>query len=155
MAFSLYLFTRGEGPLKNTSDLFQQAELFNEEGTRLFKVIKDFAQQVVCRSLYTNYPLDISGPARNQQTGIAAELGKAADRLPKVKLHIEKSHSWKISNFQQGRFRSNNFDLDLLPWIFQVDNVIHDTKALMNAVSKVVTASFICATKVTFTIVTR
>ena len=25
MAFSMYLFTRGEGPLKNTQDLFTQA----------------------------------------------------------------------------------------------------------------------------------
>ena len=46
MAFSMYLFTRGEGPLKTTQDLFTQAEYFAEEGTKLFKTVKDFAQRV-------------------------------------------------------------------------------------------------------------
>ena len=46
MAFSMYLFTRGEGPLKNTQDLFTQSEYFAEEGTKLFKAVKDFSQQV-------------------------------------------------------------------------------------------------------------
>ena len=47
MAFSMYLFTRGEGPLKTTQDLFTQAEYFAEEGVKLFKIIKDFASQVL------------------------------------------------------------------------------------------------------------
>ena len=46
MAFSMYLFTRGEGPLKTTQDLFTQAEYFAEEGTKLFKTVKDFTQIV-------------------------------------------------------------------------------------------------------------
>ncbi len=46
MAFSMYLFTRGEGPLKTTQDLFTQAEYFNEEGAKLFKAVKDFMAQV-------------------------------------------------------------------------------------------------------------
>ena len=46
MAFAMYLFTRGEGPLKTTQDLFTQAEYFAEEGVKLFKIVKDFSLQV-------------------------------------------------------------------------------------------------------------
>lgn len=46
MAFSIYLFTRGEGPLKTTQDLFTQAEYFAEEGAKLFKTVKEFSLQV-------------------------------------------------------------------------------------------------------------
>ena len=46
MAFSMYLFTRGEGPLKTTQDLFTQAEFFSEEGTKLFRAVKEFSQHV-------------------------------------------------------------------------------------------------------------
>jgi Vinculin family len=46
MAFSMYLFTRGEGPLHTTQDLFIQAEYFAEEGTKLFHAVKHFSVQV-------------------------------------------------------------------------------------------------------------
>lgn len=46
MAFSMYLFTRGEGPLKTTQDLFTQAQYFAEEGVRLYQCCKDFSNQV-------------------------------------------------------------------------------------------------------------
>lgn len=47
MAFSMYLFTRGEGPLKTTQDLFIQAEYFSEEGTKLYKTVRDFSDKVM------------------------------------------------------------------------------------------------------------
>lgn len=47
MAFSMYLFTRGEGPLKTTQDLFIQAEYFSEEGTKLYKTVRDFSDKVI------------------------------------------------------------------------------------------------------------
>nr|XP_006818860.1 PREDICTED: alpha-catulin-like [Saccoglossus kowalevskii] len=46
MAYSMYLFTRGEGPLKTTQDLFTQAEYFAEEGNKLYRTVKDFSFQV-------------------------------------------------------------------------------------------------------------
>lgn len=46
MAFSMYLFTRGEGRLHTTHDLFLQAEFFSEEGNKLYKTVKDFASRV-------------------------------------------------------------------------------------------------------------
>lgn len=47
MAFSMYQFTRGEGTLKTTQDLFTQAEYFAEEANRLYKVVRQFCYQVL------------------------------------------------------------------------------------------------------------
>lgn len=46
MAFSMYQFTRGEGALKTTQDLFTQGEYFAEEANRLYKVVRQFSYQV-------------------------------------------------------------------------------------------------------------
>lgn len=48
MAFSMYQFTRGEGALKTTQDLFTQGEYFAEEANRLYKVVRQFSYQVCC-----------------------------------------------------------------------------------------------------------
>lgn len=55
MAFSMYQFTRGEGTLKTTQDLFTQAEYFAEEANRLYKVVRQFCYQV--RLQLTNSPI--------------------------------------------------------------------------------------------------
>ncbi|KAI1885729.1 hypothetical protein AGOR_G00206810 [Albula goreensis] len=46
MAYSMYLFTRGEGLLKTTLDLFHQAEVFSEEGFRLCSSLRSLSSQV-------------------------------------------------------------------------------------------------------------
>ncbi|RUS91163.1 hypothetical protein EGW08_001076, partial [Elysia chlorotica] len=46
MAFSMYLFTRGEGPLRTTQHLFVQAHFFAQEGSKLYNTIQHFAQRV-------------------------------------------------------------------------------------------------------------
>lgn len=46
MAFSMYQFTKGEGTLRTTQDLFTQAEYFAEEANRLYKVVRQFSYQV-------------------------------------------------------------------------------------------------------------
>ncbi|XP_074755476.1 alpha-catulin isoform X2 [Athene noctua] len=46
MAYSMYLFTRGEGLLKTTQDLFHQAEIFATEGTKLASALHAFSDQV-------------------------------------------------------------------------------------------------------------
>ncbi len=51
MAFSMYQFTRGEGTLKTTQDLFTQAEYFAEEANRLYKVVRQFCYQVLHTTL--------------------------------------------------------------------------------------------------------
>lgn len=58
MAFSMYQFTRGEGALKTTQDLFTQAEYFAEEANRLYKVVRQFSYQVYDRLIifiYSNF----------------------------------------------------------------------------------------------------
>ena len=46
MAFSMYLFTRGDGALNTTEDLFTQARYFGEEGSKLFRVVQEFSKNV-------------------------------------------------------------------------------------------------------------
>lgn len=46
MAFTMYQFTKGEGKLKTTQELFTQAEYFAEEANRLYKVVRLFSYQV-------------------------------------------------------------------------------------------------------------
>ncbi|CAL8398077.1 unnamed protein product [Gadus morhua 'NCC'] len=47
MAYSMYLFTRGEGLLKTTLDLFHQAEVLSEEGIQLCSSLSNFSIQLV------------------------------------------------------------------------------------------------------------
>lgn len=47
MAYSMYLFTRGEGLLKTTLDLFHQAEVLSEEGLQLCSSFRTFSVQLV------------------------------------------------------------------------------------------------------------
>lgn len=51
MAFSMYLFTRGEGTLRTTQDLFTQAFYFVEEGTRLSSIIQQLSTQIQSNDL--------------------------------------------------------------------------------------------------------
>ncbi|XP_078091903.1 alpha-catulin isoform X2 [Mustelus asterias] len=46
MAYSMYLFTRGEGLLKTTQDLFHQADIFAEEGLRLHTSLHSLSNQL-------------------------------------------------------------------------------------------------------------
>lgn len=46
MSLSMYEFTRGEGELKTTQDLFTQAEFFAEEANKLYKIVRHFTYQV-------------------------------------------------------------------------------------------------------------
>ncbi|XP_056270737.1 alpha-catulin [Pseudoliparis swirei] len=47
MAYDMYLFTRGEGLLKTTLDLFHQAEVLSEEGLQLCSALRTFSTQLV------------------------------------------------------------------------------------------------------------
>ncbi|XP_075962441.1 alpha-catulin [Anarhichas minor] len=47
MAYNMYLFTRGEGLLKTTLDLFHQAEVLSEEGLQLCSSLLTFSTQLV------------------------------------------------------------------------------------------------------------
>uniref|UniRef100_A0A3P9JYM6 Catenin (cadherin-associated protein), alpha-like 1 n=1 Tax=Oryzias latipes TaxID=8090 RepID=A0A3P9JYM6_ORYLA len=47
IAYSMYLFTRGEGVLKTTLDLFHQAEVLSEEGLQLCSSLRTFSTRLV------------------------------------------------------------------------------------------------------------
>ena len=53
MALSMYQFTRGEGDLNTTQDLFTQAELFAEEANELYKEVRCFSYKVSLGKLLT------------------------------------------------------------------------------------------------------
>ncbi|XP_033728818.1 alpha-catulin-like isoform X1 [Pecten maximus] len=114
MAFSMYLFTRGEGPLKTTHDLFVQAEYFAEEGNKLYKTVREFADRV---------PLCVH----------REELLSHLDRIPSYCQQLQAT----LKSPTYGKSATFN----------KVDSAIQETKNLMNAIAKVVTTSFICATK--------
>ncbi|ENN72461.1 hypothetical protein YQE_10803, partial [Dendroctonus ponderosae] len=115
MAFSMYQFTKGEGPLKTTQDLFTQAEYFAEEANRLYKVIRQFSYQV---------------PGGAQKKELLENLDKVPTFVQRLQFTVKDHTVGKAATFTK------------------VDNVIQETKNLMNVISKVVTVCFECATKV-------
>ncbi|XP_054709306.1 alpha-catulin-like [Uloborus diversus] len=114
MAFSMYQFTRGEGDLKTTQDLFTQAEFFAEEANKLYKFVRQFSYQVP------------GGTHKN-------ELLEFLDKVPTF--------------VQQLQFTVKNPTVGKAATFTKVDNVIQETKNLMNVISKVVTTCLLCATK--------
>ncbi|CAH1105482.1 unnamed protein product [Psylliodes chrysocephalus] len=114
MAFSMYQFTKGEGDLKTTQDLFTQAEYFAEEANRLYKVIRQFSYQVPCGA---------------NKKELLAHLDRVPTFVQRLQFTVKDHTVGKAATFTK------------------VDNVIQETKNLMNAISKVVTTCFECATK--------
>ena len=51
MAYSIHLFTKGEGSLKTTQDLFVKASSFLQQAVILYAIIKDFTISVPNGSL--------------------------------------------------------------------------------------------------------
>nr|XP_023016964.1 alpha-catulin [Leptinotarsa decemlineata] len=114
MAFSMYQFTKGEGELKTTQDLFTQAEYFAEEANRLYKVIRQFSYQV---------------PGGITKKELLANLDKVPTFVQRLQFTVKDHTVGKAATFTK------------------VDNVIQETKNLMDVISKVVTTCFECATK--------
>ncbi|KAF2904309.1 hypothetical protein ILUMI_01874 [Ignelater luminosus] len=114
MAFSMYQFTKGEGSLKTTQDLFTQAEYFAEEANRLYKVIRQFSYQV---------------PGGSNKKELLENLDKVPTFVQRLQFTVKDHTVGKAATFTK------------------VDNVIQETKNLMNVISKVVTTCFECATK--------
>ena len=117
MAYTMYLFTKGEGSLKTTQDLFTQAEFFTEEANRLCRAIREFSNQV---------------PQGLQKVELVSSLDKIPGLIQQLSLTIKNPTAGKTATFNK------------------VENVIQQTKDLMNSIAKVVTTCFICATKVDF-----
>ncbi|CAF1073113.1 unnamed protein product [Rotaria sordida] len=84
MAFSMYLFTRGEGTLRTTQDLFTQSYYFVEEGARLSAIIHEFANQI---------------PNKNARQDILTQLERIPLMCHQLKLKLKTSVSGKNSTF--------------------------------------------------------
>lgn len=114
MAFSMYQFTKGEGTLKTTQDLFTQAEYFAEEANRLYKVARQFSYQV---------------PAGTHKKELLESLAGVPTHVQQLQFTVKDPTVGKAATFTK------------------VDLVIHETKSLMNIISKVVTNCFVCCNK--------
>ncbi|XP_076303963.1 alpha-catulin-like isoform X2 [Tachypleus tridentatus] len=114
MAFSMYQFTRGEGDLKTTQDLFTQAEFFAEEANKLYKLIRHFSYQV---------------PGGQHKKELLDYLDKVPTFVQQLQFTVKNPTVGKAATFTK------------------VDNVIQETKNLMNIISKVVTTCLVCATE--------
>ncbi|CAF1935295.1 unnamed protein product [Rotaria magnacalcarata] len=86
MAFSMYLFTRGEGTLRTTQDLFTQAYYFVEEGARLSAIAHEFANQI---------------PNKNARQDILTQLERIPLMCHQLKLKLKTPVSGKISTFSK------------------------------------------------------
>ncbi|XP_046384624.1 alpha-catulin [Ischnura elegans] len=114
MAFSMYRFTRGEGSLRTTQDLFTQAEYFAEEANRLYKVVRQFSYQV---------------PGGSHKKDLLENLDRVPTYVQQLQFTVKEPTVGKAATFSK------------------VDSVIHETKNLMDVISKVVTTCFLCANK--------
>ncbi|GMT28147.1 hypothetical protein PFISCL1PPCAC_19444, partial [Pristionchus fissidentatus] len=114
MAYNMYLFTRGDGPLKTTHDLFTQAEFFAEQANKMYKTVREFSYEV---------------PGSAEKSELATILEKIPIHCQQLQVLVKSPTVGKAATFGK------------------VDSVIQETKNLMNEIAKLVTASFVCATK--------
>ncbi|XP_057684586.1 alpha-catulin isoform X2 [Corythoichthys intestinalis] len=85
MAYSIYLFTRGEGLLKTTLDLFHQAEVLSDEGLQL------------CASLHTFCPQ----PVGEEESALMSEVEKLAVLCQQLQAGARTPVQGKSTNFQK------------------------------------------------------
>lgn len=114
MAFSMYQFTKGEGALRTTQDLFTQAEYFAEEANRLYKVVRQFSYQVgrakskfftFAIKLTTLRPLFSLGSSWATQKGTSRSTGQSSNLCANVAVYSERTNGWQVSNIREGRSR--------------------------------------------------
>lgn len=129
---SMYLFTRGDGPLRTTHDLFTQAEFFAEEANKMYKTVREFSYEV---------------PGSAEKSDLHQILEKIPVHCQALQVLVKSPTVGKSATFNKVTLTLvHNCPATLLP--FQVDSVIQETKNLMNEISKLVTSCFVCATKV-------
>ncbi|KAJ1364328.1 Vinculin [Parelaphostrongylus tenuis] len=114
MAYNMYLFTRGDGPLKTTHDLFTQAEFFAEQANKMYKTVREFSYEV---------------PASAEKSELSTILERIPAHCQQLQVLVKSPTVGKSATFGK------------------VDSVIQETKNLMNEIAKLVTSSFVCATK--------
>uniref|UniRef100_A0A158P9C8 BRO1 domain-containing protein n=1 Tax=Angiostrongylus cantonensis TaxID=6313 RepID=A0A158P9C8_ANGCA len=119
MAYNMYLFTRGDGPLKTTHDLFTQAEFFAEQANKMYKTVREFSYEASF----------ICVPASAEKSELSTILERIPVHCQQLQVLVKSPTVGKSATFGK------------------VDSVIQETKNLMNEIAKLVTSSFVCATK--------
>ncbi|VDM59343.1 unnamed protein product [Angiostrongylus costaricensis] len=132
MAYNMYLFTRGDGPLKTTHDLFTQAEFFAEQANKMYKTVREFSYEATksrIRELYGTRYVDMQVPASAEKSELSTILERIPVHCQQLQVLVKSPTVGKSATFGK------------------VDSVIQETKNLMNEIAKLVTSSFVCATK--------
>ncbi|CAG7728353.1 unnamed protein product, partial [Allacma fusca] len=84
MAFNMYQFTHGDGPLKTTQDLFTQAEYFAEEANRLYKVVRQFSYMV---------------PTSSEKKGLLEKVDEVPTRVQQLQFTVKNPTVGKAATF--------------------------------------------------------
>lgn len=105
MAFSMYQFTKGEGALRTTQDLFTQAEYFAEEANRLYKVVRQFSYQVGGTRSSDVHTIKLmsnvspqKGPRWSDQKRTSRSIGQSSNVCANASVHCEGANGWQVSN---------------------------------------------------------
>ena len=81
-SYNMYLFTKGDGPLKTTHDLFTQAEFFAEQANKMHKCVREFAFEVPFITIPINTVKSFKVPG-------SAEKNELLQILEKIPLHCQ------------------------------------------------------------------
>ena len=153
MALSMYQFTRGEGELKTTQDLFAQAEFLSEEANKFYKVVRRFTYQVRFNPLFTYIHLywhvmqNSLFPTLSLSSLIICSY---VFQVPSGQMKQDLlEHLNSIPTFvQQLQFSVKNSTVGKAATFTKIDNIIQETKDLMNFISKTVNSCLACASMV-------
>lgn len=137
MAYSMYQFTKGEGSLRTTQDLFTQAEYFAEEANRLYKVVRQFSYQVGRAKRFFKSNKGLMHVFLSEKVPAGPPKKELLDQLDKVPTYVQ-TLQFTVKEATVGKSAT----------FVKVDHVIQETKNLMNIISKVVSTCFDCANKV-------
>lgn len=149
MAMAMFQFTRGEGELKTTQDLFTQAEFFADEANKLYKIVRHFTYQVRVQQwrwiLLQVFPLDELVCVFPTNCECALQLQIPAGMAKKELLDCID----QVPNYvQQLQFAVKNVTVGKTATFTKVDSVIQESKSLMQVITRVVAACMNCANKV-------
>ncbi|XP_037549471.1 alpha-catulin [Nematolebias whitei] len=125
MAYNMYLFTRGEGLLKTTLDLFHQAEVLSEEGLQLCSSLRTFSTQLVDeeRSVLLTETEKLLGLCQQLQIGAKTPVQGKTATFQKVDSSIQTSRNivtvvlslLPLCNKLHKKYKSEKTSLSSLP----------------------------------------
>ncbi|KAG1695753.1 Alpha-catulin [Nymphon striatum] len=150
MAFSMYQFTRGEGILKTTqysssSSAGESSTLMTtDDGTMYSSSTSNNDGVVLLQDLFTQ--AEYFAEDANKLYKLVRQFSYQVPGSPQKHELLE--YLDKVPTYvQQLQYTVKNPTVGKAATFTKVDNVIQETKNLMNVISKVVSTCFVCATK--------